>query len=80
MEDRRLSVKISHEEQIRMHNLLPAGIISKVIRLLLLQTLDLVEKYGAVVLGAILSGKLSALDILREEERNGTQRPKDNAD
>ncbi|OQB10002.1 MAG: hypothetical protein BWY21_00566 [Parcubacteria group bacterium ADurb.Bin216] len=65
---RRLSVEITDTEQVRMRNLLPWGISSKLMRILLLQTLDLVEQHGPIVLGAILSGKLSSLDVLLHKE------------
>lgn len=48
-----------------MRNLIPWGIISKIIRVLLLQTLDLIEQHGDIVLGALLTGKLTALDLLK---------------
>jgi hypothetical protein len=60
-----LSIQITAEEQTRMRNLIPWGIISKVIRVLLLQTLDLVEQHGDIVLGALITGKLTALDLLK---------------
>ncbi len=72
---RRLSVLITPEEQMRMHNLIPWGVCSRLMRVLFIQTLDLVEKHGTVVLGAILSGELSALDVLRKEADSGPKRP-----
>ncbi len=68
MNKRRLSIEITDEEQIRMHNLIPWGLVSRIMRVLFVQTLDLVESHGEIVLGAILSGKLSALDLLRKED------------
>lgn len=68
----RLSVIISEEEQARIHRLIPWGIQSSIIRLLLTRSLDLVEKHGDVVFGALLAGKLSILDLLKaggEEEK-----------
>jgi hypothetical protein len=70
MNKRRLSIEITDEEQIRMHNLIPWGLVSRIMRVLFVQTLDLIESHGEVVLGAILSGKLSALDLLRKENSN----------
>ena len=72
---KRLSIEISDVEQIRMHNLIPWGTMSRIMRILLVQTLDLVEKHGDVVLGALLTGHLTSLDILRKEEQDGTIRP-----
>jgi len=68
MDKRRLSIEITSEEQIRMHNLIPWGVVSRIMRVLFIQTLNLVESHGEIVLGAILSGKLSALDLLRKED------------
>lgn len=75
--NRRLSVLISDEEQIRMRNLIPWGMISRIMRLLLLQTLDLVEKHGVIVIGALASEKFTVLDLLREEVTSGSQRLED---
>jgi hypothetical protein len=44
-------------------------------RILFVQTLDLIEQHGEIVLGAIVSGKFSALDLLRKED-NTIVRPK----
>lgn len=47
--------------------------------MLLLQTLDLVERHGDVVLGALLSGQLTALDLIKKEvDTHGSSRLKDN--
>jgi hypothetical protein len=75
MRNRRLSVMITEEDQIRMRNVIPWGLISRVMRLLLMQTLDLIEEHGDVVIGALVSGKLTALDLLRKEDNDGPQRP-----
>jgi hypothetical protein len=75
MRNRRLSVMITEEDQIRMRNVIPWGLISRVMRLLLMQTLDLIEEHGDVVIGALVSGKLTALDLLRKEDNDGSQRP-----
>jgi len=65
MEKRRLSIEIYEEEQERMHRLIPWGLMSRIMRILVVQVLDLVEHHGDVVLGALLTGKLSTLDLLR---------------
>jgi|GEM_PF-5604066 hypothetical protein len=64
---RRLSIIITDAEQCRMRNVIPWGFISRIMRILLLQTLDLVEKHGDIVLGALLSGKLTAFDLIKKE-------------
>ncbi|OQB08795.1 MAG: hypothetical protein BWY21_01091 [Parcubacteria group bacterium ADurb.Bin216] len=77
MKSRRLSIEISEEEQIRMRNLIPWGVVSRIMRLLLIQTMDLVERHGDVVLGALVSGKLTSLDLLRKEDsKDGHKRSK----
>jgi hypothetical protein len=77
MEKRRLSIDISEEDQIRMHNLIPWGITGRLVRMLFLQTLDLIESHGIIVLGAIMSGELSALDILVKGGKDGLSRLED---
>ena len=75
---KRLSIIISAEDQCRMRNVIPWGLISRIMRILLLQTIDLVEKHGDVVLGALLSGELTALDLIKKEvDNNGSDRLKD---
>jgi hypothetical protein len=75
MRTKRLSVMITEDDQIRMRNVIPWGLVSRVMRLLLMQTLDLIEEHGDVVIGALVSGKLTALDLLRKEDNDGSQRP-----
>jgi len=77
MEKRRLSIDISEEDQMRMHNLIPWGVTGRLVRLLFLQVLDMVESHGVIVLGAIMSGELSALDILVKGGKNGLNRSKE---
>jgi hypothetical protein len=66
MEKRRLSIEITDEDQIRLRQLIPWGLMSRIMRILMLQTLDLVEVHGDIVLGALLSGKLTALDLIKK--------------
>jgi hypothetical protein len=77
MEKRRLSIDISEEDQMRMHNLIPWGISGRLVRMLFLQVLDMVESHGPIVLGAIMSGELSALDILVKGGKDGLIRSKE---
>jgi hypothetical protein len=74
MSKKRLSIEITHEDQIRMQNLIPWGITGRIMRLLLLQLLDMVEEHGEIVLGALITGKLSVLDILQKGDKSGPQR------
>lgn len=70
MKTKRLSILITTEEQTWMRNVIPWGLVSRIMRILLIQTLELIDKHGDIVLGAILSGKLTALDLLRKEDKN----------
>jgi hypothetical protein len=72
---KRVSIVISDEEQIRLHNSIPWGITNRILRVLLFKTLDLIDEHGEIVLGAIISGKLSALDILLKGDTDGIRRP-----
>jgi hypothetical protein len=77
---RRLSIIITEADQCRMRNVIPWGLISRIMRMLLLQTLDLVERHGDVVLGALLSGQLTALDLIKKEvDTHGSSRLKDDS-
>jgi len=66
MEKKRLSIEISDQDQERMHLLIPRGLTSHIMRILLKSTLDLVEKHGDIVLGFVLSGQISILDLLKK--------------
>lgn len=66
MSKRRLSIEITREDQIRIQNLLPWGVIGRVIRLLLREVLDLVEEHGEIVIGALLTGKVSVYELLQK--------------
>ena len=66
MSIKRLPIIISEEEQLRIHKLIPWGLTSRIMRLLLIQVLDLLEDHGDVILGALLSGKITALDLLKK--------------
>ena len=61
----KITVAVTDEEQKRMQSLIPWGIQAAIIRLLINRVLDLIEAHGDVVLGALLSGKLTVLDLLK---------------
>ncbi len=73
----RLSINITDSEHTRMVNLIPWGIMGRIMRILLAQTLDLIEEHGDIVLGALMSGKLTALDLIRKEVHDGSERFKE---
>jgi len=64
-EHRRLPIVITEEDQLRIHRLIPWGLTSRIMRILLVQVLDLLEDHGDIILGALLSGKLTALELLK---------------
>lgn len=66
MEKRRLSIEITDEEQARLHKLIPWGLMSRIMRILCTQVLDLVQEHGDIILGALLTGKLTALDLIKK--------------
>jgi hypothetical protein len=76
MSKKRLSIEITHEDQIRMQNLIPWGVIGKIMRLLLIQVLDLVQQHGEIVLGALITGKITAYDLLKKGDKDESIRPK----
>jgi hypothetical protein len=66
MIDKRLSIPIDRALQIRVQNTLPWGTTSKIMHRLLISVLDLVDAHGEIVIGAIMTGKLQALDLLKK--------------
>jgi uncharacterized protein (DUF488 family) len=72
--DKRLPIVITEEDMRRVHKLIPWGLTSRIMRILLIQTLDLLEEHGDVVLGALLSGKITALDLLKRGGPDGSIR------
>jgi hypothetical protein len=72
--DKRLPIVITEEDMRRVHQLIPWGLTSRIMRILLIQTLDLLEEHGDIVLGALLSGKITALDLLKKGGENGSIR------
>ncbi len=60
----------SRELQIRVQNTLLGGTVSKLMTKRSYSSLDLVDAYGDVVIGAIMTGKLHALDLLKKEGDN----------
>jgi hypothetical protein len=66
MEKRRLSIEISLEEQERFQRLIPWSLMGRIMRLLLKQVLDLVEDHGDIVLGCLLTGNITVLDLLKK--------------
>lgn len=68
---RRLSIEISISEQERMQRLIPWSMMGRIMRLLLKQVLDLVETHGDIVLGCLLTGQISTLDLLKKGAKGG---------
>uniref|UniRef100_A0A6M3LUU3 Uncharacterized protein n=1 Tax=viral metagenome TaxID=1070528 RepID=A0A6M3LUU3_9ZZZZ len=65
----RLSVDITEKEQDRMRELIPWGLQSAIVRTLMNSALDLIEEYGEVALAGLITGKVSALDIIRRIDK-----------
>jgi len=65
----RLSVDITEKEQDRMRELIPWGLQSAIVRVLMKSALDLIEEYGEVALAGLITGKVSALDIIRRLDK-----------
>lgn len=64
--DRRVIVQITELEYQRGQRIMPWGMTGRIMRLLYGQVLDLVEKHGDVVLGALLVGRITVLDLLKK--------------
>lgn len=64
--DRRVIVQVSELEYQRGQRLMPWGMTGRIMRLLYGQVLDLVENHGDVVLGALLVGRVTVLDLLKK--------------
>lgn len=62
----RLSVEISEETSHRMQNLIPWGLRSKAMTILLEDLLDLIETHGNIVLATILNRQLGVKDVVKE--------------
>lgn len=70
-EKRRLSIEISLEEQKRFQRLIPWSLGGRIMRILIKQTLDMVEKHGDIVLGCLLTGQITALELLKKGGSDG---------
>ncbi|MFA6973096.1 MAG: hypothetical protein WC208_17085 [Gallionella sp.] len=62
----RLSIEISKETFLRMQNLIPWGLKTKVMVMLLEDLLDLVEAHGNIVLAAILDRRMGSREVIKE--------------
>lgn len=69
-EKKRLSIEISAEEQARFQRLIPWSLMGRIMRILIKQVLDLVEEHGDIVLGALLTGQITTLDLLKKGGNN----------
>lgn len=61
----RLSYEISEESYNRFINLIPWGLRTKIIALLLDDLLDLIEENGEIVLAAILNRTINASHVMK---------------
>jgi hypothetical protein len=67
----RMTVEISEELQRRMTNSIPWGMRSKIMAILLEDTLDLMDAHGGIILAAIINRGLGAKDIIKELREAG---------
>lgn len=66
----RIIMEVTQEQMDRVSNLLPWGIRGKILMAVIDQVLDLVEHYGLAIVGAILAGDLSFIDVIRRNDEN----------
>lgn len=76
----RLSIDVSPETLKRWEDLLPWGIRSKVVRVLVEDVLNMIEAEGEIVIAMILARKLKGSDIIKMGERNGHTGPEEKRD
>lgn len=68
----RLSVEIDETLQKRFQDIVPWGLRSQLMTVLLEDVLDMIEKEGDLVTALIIKRKLHAKDILKGGEKNGS--------
>lgn len=73
----RMSIEITDSEQDKLRRYIPWGVQSRIMRILAMQMVTLVERHGDIVLGALLSGKLTALDLLKQGGFDGIVGPEE---
>lgn len=66
----RISVEISEEEQTLLQDHIPWGLQSAIVRTLVRGAINIIEEYGEVGIAALITGKVSTLDVLRALERS----------
>ncbi len=70
----RISVAITQREQERLQKTIPWGLQSAIIRTLMNGALDIIDEYGELGIAALLSGKVSTIDILRNIDKKNTEK------
>ena len=74
---RRLSIDLPEEEFEKLQELIPYGLRNRIMRVLVNSMLNVVDQYGDIVFGALLTGKISALDLIKKGgETSGLIGPK----
>ncbi len=65
----RLSVEITPEQAKKLNNLIPWGQQRAVISALVDELVDILEKHGAVAIGAVLAKRISFLSMVEAKEK-----------
>jgi hypothetical protein len=69
----RISVDVSPELQRKVQLYIPHGYQKKLLNVILTELVDLIEKLGVenapVILGAIVSGRLKIIDLIKQMEQ-----------
>lgn len=70
----RIPVEVSQSELERWRDLVPHGLRTQLLQVVISDVLDLIEKRGNIVIAMVITRKLSLTDVsptLREVVRNG---------
>jgi hypothetical protein len=57
----------------KLQKLIPWGVKNQLFRIIIADLIEALEQSGPMVLGAILSGKIRLIDILREKDKGGNK-------
>lgn len=67
----RLTVDIGRDLKEKMDRLLPWGLKGRVVSIVLETILNVVEQHGEIAIGALVSGRVSVLEVLSALEKGG---------
>jgi hypothetical protein len=66
-----LTVDIGKDLKDRMDKLIPWGMKGRLVIIILTTILDIVEKHGDIAIGALLSGRVTVLEMLTALDKGG---------